>query len=137
MDLTRLQELSGLTDRELAHAADVSTGTLYRAKRGEVKRRATMEKIARALGVAVEDVTEFRETLQDDVLFTIVPGPEQQTLRAWELLTVALIREGRARALREHFEKAEAEYAEEGRRFREQLEATYRREAEEEREGDG
>lgn len=122
MNLASLQQQSGLTDRELARAADVSTGTLYRAKQGEVKRRGTMEKIARALGVAVEDVTQFRETLREDELFTLVPSPDWQTLRAWELLTVALIRQGRAPYLRERFEKAEAEYGEEGRRLRERIE---------------
>ena len=123
MDLTGLQVQSGLTDRELARAADVSTGTLYRAKQGEVKRRTTMEKIARALGVAVEDVTQFRETLREEVLFTYVPSPELQTFRAWELLTVALIRQGRAPYLRERFEKVEADYGEEGRQLRERIEA--------------
>ena len=123
MDLTKLQEQSDLTDRELARAADVSTGTLYRAKQGDVKRRKTMEKIARALGVAVEDVTQFRETLREEVLLTFVPTPELQTQRAWELLTDALVRRGYAPDLREHLERAEDEYGEEGRRHRERIEA--------------
>jgi transcriptional regulator with XRE-family HTH domain len=131
VDLTKLQEQSGLTDRELAQAADVSTGTLYRAKQGEVKRRNTMEKIARALGVAVEDVTQFRETLLEEG-FTVVIPPEWQTFRAWELLTIALIRQGRAPYLREQLEKAEAEYGEEGRKVREQIQAEQWREADEE-----
>ena len=135
MDLTRLQELSGLTDRELARAADVSTGTLYRAKQGEVKRRTTMEKIARALGVAVEDVTEFRETLREEV-FTVAPTPEWQTVRAWELITAALIRQGHAPYLREHFTKIETEYGEEGHRAREQAEAAYWQDVNREQEGE-
>jgi transcriptional regulator with XRE-family HTH domain len=135
VELTRLQELSGLTDRELARAADVSTGTLYRAKQGEVKRRATMEKIARALGVSVEDVTQFRETLREEV-FTVAPTPEWQALRAWELHTVALIRQGHGPYLREHFTEIETEYGEEGRKARQRAEDEYWQEVDEQREGE-
>ena len=130
MDLTKLQVQSGMTDRQLADAAEVSTGTLYRAKQGEVKRRKTMDKIARALGVAVEDVTQFRETLREES-FTVVPPPEWQTVRAWELFTIALVRQGHAPYLREHLEKAEVEYGEDGRRARERIEAEHWREVDE------
>jgi DNA-binding Xre family transcriptional regulator len=123
LDLTKLQALSAMTDRELARVANVSTGTLYRAKIGDVKRRKTMEKIARALGVAVEDVTQFRENLREETLLTFVPTPELQTQRAWELLTDSLVRRGYAPDLRKHLERAEDEYGEEGLRHRERIEA--------------
>ena len=134
MELTRLQGLAQMTDRELSKKAGVSTGTLYRAKRGEVKRRATMEKIAGALGVEVEDVTQFRDAL--DEVFTVVPTPEWDMVRAWELVTRGLVRVGHAEFLHERLERIMEEHGEEGRRARRQADAEYWREVDEQQEGE-
>lgn len=63
MKLERRRSEMGLTDRELRDKAGVSSATIYRAKRGEVKRRSVMEPIASALELEVENVDEFREAL--------------------------------------------------------------------------
>lgn len=133
MELTRLQELARMTDRDLSKKAGVSTGTLYRAKRGEVKRRATMEKIAGALGVEPEDVTQFRDVL--DEVFTVVPTPEWDMVRAWELITRGLVRAGHAEFLRERLERIMEEHGDEGRKSRAEAQEAYQRAVDEELEG--
>lgn len=57
----------GLTDRDIAKAAGVSTATVDRAKKGRVRRRSVMEQIASALELDVWDVDEFRPALRERV----------------------------------------------------------------------
>lgn len=63
MKLEKRQAEKKLTDRVLAEKAGISTATVYRAKKGKVKRYGPMQQIAEALDVEVEDVDEFREVL--------------------------------------------------------------------------
>lgn len=58
-EVKRLREAAGLTPGEAAARADLSAETWYRIERAEVKRRTppkTLERIAKALGVAVDSL---------------------------------------------------------------------------------
>ena len=64
MKLEKRQAEKLLTDRALAKKAGVSTATIHRAKRGDGETRPdSMEKIAAALDIEVEDVDQFREAM--------------------------------------------------------------------------
>lgn len=56
----------GLTQRELAARAQVSQGTVDRAERGLEPSIPTMHKIAQALGVLPDEITEFHRYLHGD-----------------------------------------------------------------------
>ncbi len=74
---------------------------------------------------------EFRDAL--DEVFTVVPTPEWDMVRAWELLTRGLVRAGHAGFLRERLERIVEERGEEGRQARERAEGEYQRLVDEER----
>jgi DNA-binding Xre family transcriptional regulator len=67
MKLEQRQRELRLTDRALAERAGVSTATLHRAKKAEVRRYGVMEQIAAALECAVTDVDEFHPALRERV----------------------------------------------------------------------
>ncbi len=67
MKLERRQRELRLTDRALAERAGVSTATIHRAKKAEVRRYGAMEQIAAALECAVTDVDEFHPALRERV----------------------------------------------------------------------
>lgn len=56
-----------LNDRDLAKAADVSTATIYRAKKGQITRPDVMERIAKALNLKIIDVDEFQPALRENM----------------------------------------------------------------------
>lgn len=122
--LKEVRQALRLSVKRFADEAVVSTRTVQDTESGKTPRRATAEKYAAVLGRYGVDPSEVQEVAEGlGVLFTVVPPPVRQTRRAWELLTVALIRQGLAPYLRERFEKAEIEYGEEGRELRERIEA--------------
>jgi transcriptional regulator with XRE-family HTH domain len=60
--LRRLRRLRGWTQGELAEAAGVGRATITRLERGlREPRPGTMARIARALGVEIRQIDEFRE----------------------------------------------------------------------------
>jgi DNA-binding Xre family transcriptional regulator len=67
MKLERRQRELRLTDRALAKKSGVSTATLHRAKKAEVRRFGAMEQIAAALECAVTDIHEFHPALRERV----------------------------------------------------------------------
>ncbi|MDP9486104.1 MAG: helix-turn-helix transcriptional regulator [Actinomycetota bacterium] len=67
MEIRKRQAEQRLTDFALAKAAEVSTATVYRAKKGLVSRWSPMGRIAKALELEVEDVDEFRAALRERV----------------------------------------------------------------------
>ncbi len=67
MKLEQRQKERRLTDRALAERAGVSTATIHRAKKAEVRRYGVMEQIAAALECAVTDVDEFHPALRERV----------------------------------------------------------------------
>jgi transcriptional regulator with XRE-family HTH domain len=122
--LKEVREALRLGVKRFADEAGVSTRTVQDTESGKTPRRATAEKYASVLRRYGVDPSEVREVAEGlGVLFTVVPSPVWQTRRAWDLLTEALMRQGYASYLRERLDKAEAEYGEEGRQFRERIEA--------------
>ncbi len=67
MELKRRQKERGLTDRDLAEEAGVSTATVYRAKKGKVSRYSVMKQMAGALKCEVTDIDEFHPALRERV----------------------------------------------------------------------
>ncbi len=67
MKLERRQRERGLTDRDLAKRMGGSTATVYRAKKGKVRRYGVMEQMAGALECGVWDIDEFRDALREKV----------------------------------------------------------------------
>jgi hypothetical protein len=65
MEIRKRQVERQLTDLELAKAADVSTATVYRAKKGLVTRWGPMGRIAKALKLEIVDIDEFRPALRE------------------------------------------------------------------------
>lgn len=138
------REAIRLSVRRFAEEAGVSTRTLqdHEAEGGRIPRRDVAEKYAAVLrryGVDPLEVREVAEGLGE--VFTVGADPYWRlwlrSMRAWEELTVGFVRDGHIDALREHFEKIEAEYGEEGRRNREQAEAEHQRLVDEEQKEEG
>lgn len=67
MKLKQRQSELLLTDRALAELADVSTATVYRAKKGKASRYSVMKRIASALKCEVGDIEEFHPALRKRV----------------------------------------------------------------------
>lgn len=69
--LTEAIEISGRTQREIAHATGISLAYINRLKKGHVTNPSleTVERLARFLGVAMADLTEqpVTDTLAEDV----------------------------------------------------------------------
>jgi transcriptional regulator with XRE-family HTH domain len=64
--LRGLRERAGLSQIELAVKADVSLGVVQKLEQPTRVRRESAEKIARALGVPVEEIDELRGAISDE-----------------------------------------------------------------------
>ncbi len=118
----------GVGLRQFAREAGVSVSTLTDTEGGRPVRSATAWKYAQALrkrGADPNEVAEIRNALGE--VFIVDPDPywklREHALRGLREDLVGLVRTGNEETVRRLVEEVVAEYGEEGRKFRQRIEA--------------
>jgi transcriptional regulator with XRE-family HTH domain len=136
--LQEVREGLGVGLRQFAREAGVSVSTLSDTEGGRPLRPATAWKYARALkkrGADPNEVSEIRAVLGE----VLIVDPEPYWKLQWHMMRglretlVGLVRTGNEGAVRKLLDEVVAEHGEEGREAREQAEAAYSKEVDEER----
>jgi transcriptional regulator with XRE-family HTH domain len=139
--LKQAREALRLSVRRFAEEAGVSTRTVQNHESGGTPRRDVAERYAAALrryGVDPSQIREVAEALGE--VFVVDAEPywklRNHKLRGLREDLIGLIRTGSEEAVRDLVDEVAAEYGQEGREARERAEAEYRREVDQEQEGE-